>query len=111
MLVVTSMVMAHVLLRSLCGKTLVSVAAIPLSIAKNGLRIFTLTALGVYVDPGFLTGRLHRHGGIVFFLISLLAVVVMICLVDRLERRTGKGPRRKEFPDVGRFAVKQESIS
>jgi hypothetical protein len=28
--------------------------------------------LSVYVDPGFLTGRLHHQGGFVFFLIALL---------------------------------------
>ena len=54
MLVVTTMVMAHLLLRSFWGKALVTLAAIPLSIAKNGLRIFILSVLGVYVDRGIL---------------------------------------------------------
>src|SRR5271157_4763530 len=54
MLLVTTMVLAHLLLRSAWGKGLVILAAIPLSIAKNGFRIFTLSMLAVYVDPGFM---------------------------------------------------------
>ncbi|MGC1476464.1 MAG: exosortase/archaeosortase family protein, partial [Terriglobales bacterium] len=54
MLVVTSMVLAHLFLRSWWRKALLIVAAIPLSVAKNGLRIFTIAELGTRVDPGFL---------------------------------------------------------
>ena len=64
MLLVTTMVLAHLLLRSDWGKALVILTAIPLSLAKNGLRIFTISMLGAYVDPSFLHGWLHHHGGI-----------------------------------------------
>jgi len=83
MLIVTSMVLAHLFLRSFWRKTAVVVAAIPLSIAKNGLRIFTIAMLGTRVDPGFLHGNLHRHGGIVFFLAALLAVLLLLWLLNR----------------------------
>ncbi len=100
MLVVTTMVMAHVLLRSLWGKTLISLSAIPLSIAKNGLRIFILAVLGVYVDRGFLKGRLHRQGGIVFFLLSLASLFVLIWLVGWAERKAARRAL-KEVTSVG----------
>ncbi len=85
MLIVTSMVLAHLFLRSFWRKTAVVVAAIPLSIAKNGLRIFTIAMLGSRVDPGFLHGNLHRHGGIVFFLAALLVVLLLLWLLNRGE--------------------------
>ena len=44
-------------------------------IVKNGIRIVTLTLLAMYVDPSFLFGKLHRQGGIVFFLLGLLLLV------------------------------------
>jgi exosortase len=91
LLVVTAMLTAHLFLRTLWGKTAVSLAAIPLAIAKNGLRIFTLSALSVYVDPGYLSGRLHHQGGILFFLTSLLALVVLLWLVRWIERHTARG--------------------
>ncbi len=85
MLIVTSMVLAHLFLRSFWRKTAVVVVAIPLSIAKNGLRIFTIAMLGTRVDPGFLHGNLHRRGGIVFFLAALLVVLLLLWLLNRGE--------------------------
>ena len=86
-LLVTSMVLAHLLLRSNWGKVLVSVAAITLSVAKNGLRIFTLSMLGVYVDPSYLHGRLHHNGGIVFFLFVLAGLFALLTVVRWAERK------------------------
>jgi exosortase len=85
MLVVTSMVLAHLFLRSVWRKTAVVLAAIPFSIAKNGLRIFTISMLGTRVDPGFLHGNLHHNGGILFFLVALFAVLVLLWLLSRSE--------------------------
>lgn len=85
-LLVTTMVLAHLLLRSDWGKTLVILAAIPLSVAKNGLRIFVLSMLGAYVDPSFLDGWLHHHGGIVFFLVCVAALFALLRIVEYAER-------------------------
>jgi exosortase len=85
MLVVTTMVLAHLLLRSAWRKALVVAVAIPLSVAKNGLRIFTIAMLGTRVDPGFLTGNLHHHGGIVFFSIALAGVFLLLWVLRRSE--------------------------
>ena len=87
MLVVTSMVLAHLLLQSIWGKLLTIATAIVLTIAKNGLRIFTISMLGVYIDPGFLNGRLHRQGGVLFFLLALLGMLVQLQLTRVAERR------------------------
>ena len=78
MLVVTTMVLAQVLLRSPWRKTLVIAIAVPLSVAKNGLRIFTIAMLGTRVDPAYLTGRLHHQGGIVFFGAALVLEFALI---------------------------------
>ena len=85
MLLVTTMVLAQVLLRSPWRKALVIAVAIPLSIAKNGLRIFTISMLGTHVDPGYLTGRLHHQGGIIFFMIALATVFLLIWILRRGE--------------------------
>jgi exosortase len=87
MLMVTTLVLAQLFLRSWSRKTLLAVAAIPLSIsvAKNGLRIFTIAMLATRVDPGYLTGRLHHEGGIVFFAIALLGVFVLLWILRRGE--------------------------
>lgn len=85
MLLVTTMVLAQLVLRSPWRKALVIAIAVPLSVAKNGLRIFTIAMLGTRVDHGYLTGRLHHQGGIVFFAIALGAVFVLIWILRRSE--------------------------
>ena len=52
-------------------KALFVCAGLLVMIVKNGVRIATLTILANYVDPEFLYGRLHREGGVVFFLVGL----------------------------------------
>jgi exosortase len=88
MLVLTTMVLAQLELRSFWRKLLIVAVAIPLSVAKNGLRIFTIAMLGTKVDPGFLTGRLHRHGGVVFLLIALLVIFLLLWILRKEERRS-----------------------
>ena len=85
LLMVTTMVLAQLVLRSCWRKALVIVIAIPLSVAKNGLRIFTIVMLTTRVDPAYLTGRLHHHGGIVFFGIALAIVFGLIWILRRAE--------------------------
>ena len=81
MLVVTTAVLAHLFLRSRWWKLLLIAVSVPLAIAKNGLRIFAIAELATRVDSGFLTGRFHRNGGIIFFGIALAAVgLILIAL-------------------------------
>ncbi len=85
MLVVTTMVLAHLFLRSWWRKALLIAAAIPLSVAKNGLRIFTIAELGTRVDPGFLNGKLHHNGGIIFFGLSVVATLALLGVLRATE--------------------------
>jgi exosortase len=63
----------------------------PLAIFKNGLRIITLSLLGLYVDKSWLTNSsLHRDGGFVFFLIALASFGGIILLLRKWEFRTDK---------------------
>jgi exosortase len=85
MLIVTTMVLAHLFLRSWWRKALLIAATIPLSVAKNGLRIFTIVELGTRIDPGFLNGKLHHNGGILFFGLSVVAVGAVLWVLRRTE--------------------------
>jgi exosortase len=85
MLLVTSIVLAHLILHSPWRKALVILVAVPLSVAKNGLRIFAIAMLGTRVDRGYLTGRFHHQGGVVFFAIALMAVAALLWILARGE--------------------------
>jgi exosortase len=71
-LFITCLLAAHLYLRTGWKMLLLVLLSFPLSLIKNGIRIATLTLLSIYVNPGFLTGRLHHEGGFVFFLVAML---------------------------------------
>ncbi len=87
MLLITGLILAHLFLRSLWSKVVFVLIIVPFSVAKNAIRIFTLSMLAMYVNPEFLSGRLHHQGGIVFFLIALGGLLLSLWLLQRAERR------------------------
>jgi len=89
-LLVTTMLLAHLTLRSHWNQLWLVLIAIPLSVAKNALRIFTLAMLGIHVNRGFLTGRLHHDGGFVFFAIALAVIFLVAKFLQQMETRTKK---------------------
>lgn len=91
MLIVTTTVLAHLFLRSWWRKALLIGATIPLSVAKNGLRIVTIAELGTRVDPKFITGRFHQNGGIIFFAIAVVIVSALLWLLWRQELAEASG--------------------
>jgi exosortase len=90
MLLITGLILSHLFLRSLWSKIVFVLFIVPLSVAKNAIRIFTLSMLGMYVDPGFLYGSLHHQGGIVFFLIALGGLMAMLFAMQKIENKSLK---------------------
>ena len=72
-------------------------AAVPITIAKNGLRIVTLSLLGAYVDRRVLSGPLHQAGGIPFFGVALVMLAIVLWALRRGDSR--KTPRSPRDPD------------
>jgi len=85
-LFITSLLAGHLLLRSPWRKAVLALAVIPLGIARNGLRIFTIGMLCVHVDPAMIDSPIHTRGGPLFFALSLLPFFVLIYLLRRSER-------------------------
>jgi exosortase/archaeosortase family protein len=73
-------------LRTFWRQLIFVLAGLFVMILKNAIRIVTLTLLAIYVDPGFLFGRLHHEGGIVFFLIGLTFMAPLLWWLERSER-------------------------
>ncbi|MBI3475596.1 MAG: exosortase [Acidobacteria bacterium] len=85
LLVIITMVLAHLFLRSGWRKVFFIVAAIPMAAIKNGFRIFTITELGTKVDPGYFDGNLHHRGGILFLGVALVVAGLLLWLLRRTE--------------------------
>lgn len=93
-LVITGLLAGWLYLERLWSRSLLVLLLFPLAVFKNGLRITVLTLLSIHVDPGFLRGDLHRQGGIVFFLITLMIMGGLLWGIQKLERRWTPGPSR-----------------
>ncbi len=87
-LLITAVLAGHLFLQSTSRKVLLALAVIPVTMFKNGIRIVTLSLLGIYVDRGYLESSLHRDGGIVFFMLALLIMAPLLVLL-----RNGEGKR------------------
>lgn len=86
-LLVLSIVVAHLYLRTAVFRTFLVAASIPISIIKNGIRILTLCLLSNYVDPKILDSGFHHDGGIVFFAVSIAALYLSTLVLRWLEAR------------------------
>jgi exosortase len=83
-LVMISVIAGHVWLRSFWRTGLLTLATVPISIAKNAVRIAVLSWLAVYVDPRFLTGPIHHeYGGMLFFGVGLALMGLVLALLRR----------------------------
>ena len=95
-LLLTVLVAGEFVLRSGWRKVLFVVSIIPILVIKNGARIVTIYLLTAYVNPAFLHGWLHTSGGVVFYLLGLIALIPVAALLRRWERK-----------DVNRFPVRE----
>jgi exosortase len=84
-LLILALIVAHFYLLTFWKKATFVIFGLFIMILKNGIRIATLTLLAMYVDPSFLTGRLHHQGGIVFFLVGLVLLLPVLWLLQRGE--------------------------
>src|ERR1700676_122324 len=82
-LLILGLLVAHFRLKSFWKKAVFLACGIFMMILKNGIRIATLTLLGIYVDPGFLMGKMHHQGGVVFFVLLLVLLWPVFLLLER----------------------------
>jgi len=91
-LLITCLLAGYLFLRTKWARIALLVAAMPVLVIKNGIRIVTLTLLAIHVDPSFLTGKFHHQGGFVFFLIGLLILwPVLIWLQTKESKSLNRG--------------------
>ena len=95
-LVLVSVLAAYILLRTTATRICFVLAAIPIGIFKNAVRIVTLSYLGVYVNRDYLEGSIHhQYGGLLFSSFSLLLVIPLLMLLRRYEASYGTLNRHK----------------
>ena len=84
-LLILALLVAHFSFRPFWKKLVFVAAGLCMMLIKNGIRITSLTLLANYVNPAFLNGNLHHHGGVVFFLIGLALLLPVFWILRRGE--------------------------
>jgi exosortase len=99
-LLILALLVSHFAFSKFWKKVVFVCAGLLMMLIKNGVRIASLTSLAKYVDPGFLFGRLHHEGGVVFFLLGLALLVPVYRLLRRGELPIPAGNSAAEFRTV-----------
>src|SRR5438046_5477613 len=98
-LVITSLLAANMFLRTTWRRALLVGAVIPLGLLRNGLRILVISLLCVHIGPHMIHRVIHRRGGPVFFVASLVPLFVVLWWMRRGEGAVQQqsGPTESEI--------------
>lgn len=86
-LFITSLLAGHLFLNSPGKRLILALVVVPLAILRNGLRIFVIGELCVRIGPHMIDSYIHRHGGPIFFAISLIPFSTVLWLLLKSEKR------------------------
>ena len=86
-LFITSTFAAYLFLRRPWSRLALTLAVIPLALARNGLRVWTIGTLCVEVGPEMIDSFVHHKGGPIFFGLSLIPFSALLWVFVRWEKR------------------------
>jgi exosortase C (VPDSG-CTERM-specific) len=86
-LLMTSILAANLFLKMPWRRFALVVFVIPLAILRNGFRILVIGLLCVNVGPQMIHSVIHRRGGPLFFLLSLVPLLLLLAWLHKGEIR------------------------
>jgi exosortase C (VPDSG-CTERM-specific) len=86
-LFITSVLAANLFLKSSWRRLVLVALVIPLAILRNGFRIVVIGLLCVNLGPQMIHSVIHRHGGPVFFVLSLIPLLLLLWWLRKGEIR------------------------
>lgn len=93
-LIIAALLAGHFYLRSNWQRVLLVILIFPIVAFTNGLRMFILATLAVYVDLTFFFGKLHHDGGSLFFVLAMIILVLIVKLLRRGSVRHAETSKR-----------------
>ena len=82
-LFITSLLAGHYFLRRPWKRVVLCLIVIPLALLRNGFRVFVIGELCVHVGPQMINSVIHRRGGPLFFLLSLIPFFYLLFYLRR----------------------------
>jgi exosortase C (VPDSG-CTERM-specific) len=87
-LFITSLVGGYMFFQLKTHRAILALVVIPIAILRNGFRIFTIAMLCVHVDPAMIHSIIHRRGGPLFFVLSLIPFFLVLLFLYRREKKS-----------------------
>jgi exosortase C (VPDSG-CTERM-specific) len=87
-LLMTSILAANLFLKTSWRRTVLVAFIIPLGILRNGFRIVVIGLLCVNAGPQMIHSPIHTRGGPVFFVLSLIPLLLLLWWLRKSEIRT-----------------------
>jgi len=87
-LFITSILAANLFLKTTWRRFVLVAIVIPLGILRNGFRIFLIGLLCVHVGPQMIHSLIHRRGGPLFFVVSLVPLLLVLWLLRKGDEQT-----------------------
>lgn len=100
-LLITSLLAGYLFLKSPWRRTVLLLAVVPLGVLRNGFRIFTIGMLCAHVGPEMIDSPLHHRGGPVFFVLSMVPLLLLLVWMRRSERRSATEGARRDKQERG----------
>jgi exosortase C (VPDSG-CTERM-specific) len=95
-LLITSLLAGNLFLRSPWWRGFLALFIIPLAIVRNGFRIFVVGELCVHYGPQMINAWIHRHGGPVFFALSLVPFFLLLIWLRKTESKKEKSVKTED---------------
>lgn len=107
-LFITSLLAAYLFLENPWRRFVLVALVIPLGILRNGFRIVVIGLLCVHYGPEMINSAIHRKGGPVFFVLSLMPLFLLLWWLRRGDSLTG---RRKRRPSANQSTLSRSMVA
>jgi exosortase C (VPDSG-CTERM-specific) len=98
-LFITSLIAANLFLKSTWRRAVLVCFVIPLGIVRNGFRVAVIGMLCIHWGPQMIHSIIHRRGGPLFFVLSLVPLFLLLWWLRRGD--LANDHRRRRGSDVG----------
>lgn len=89
-LFITSIAAGYIFLQTPWKRALLALFVIPLGLIRNGFRVFIIGELCVHLGPQMINSYIHRHGGPIFFALSLIPFFLLLFVFQKSEKHGKK---------------------
>jgi exosortase C (VPDSG-CTERM-specific) len=107
-LFITSLIASHLFLKSAWRQAALVAFVIPLGILRNGFRILVIGFLCVHVGPFMIDSPIHRHGGPLFFILSLIPLLALLLWLRKGQLKHN-APKPLKSPDAPLAPVRRHA--